>query len=102
MTQGNAGHNLSVKLQYAVQNHSATLPSVCLAITAGSTAAGRPRPESSQRAACLHSAAEHRALPYHICPVHVKKKYTGLHFYLIYGVLSNKMQVHVFIADSIR
>lgn len=38
MTQGNAGHNLSVKLQYAIQNHFTTLPSVCLAITTMHTA----------------------------------------------------------------
>lgn len=43
MTQGNAGHNLSVKLQYAIQNHFTTLPSVCLAITAMHTALrGKP------------------------------------------------------------
>lgn len=38
MTQGNAGHNLSVKLQYAIQNHFATQLSVCLAITTERTA----------------------------------------------------------------
>lgn len=38
MTQGNAGHNLSVKLQYAIQNHFATQLSVCLAITTEHTA----------------------------------------------------------------
>lgn len=38
MTQGNAGHNLSVKLQYVIQNHFATQLSVCLAIITEHTA----------------------------------------------------------------
>lgn len=37
MTQGNAGHKLSVKLQY-IQNHFVTQLSVCLVITTERTA----------------------------------------------------------------
>lgn len=73
MTQGNAGHNLSVKLQYAIQNHFTTLPSVCLAITTMHTAChGKPWSEYFLRIIrhvhCLE-ITKHWPLLYHILTI---------------------------------